>query len=293
MADGLRWFLTLAELEHVSAAAADLHVTQPTLSRMLQRLERELDARLFDRKGNRIVLNDYGRVYYDHARRAQRELDAAAREIADLASPSEGVVRLSFLHSFGISLVPQLIGDFRRVAPRIGFQLDQDAAEVVTRQVVAREADLAIVSPRPTDPKIAWHTLMRQHLVLAVPADHLLARRSQVALAEAADEPFIAMHPQFGMRRILEELCAAAQFRPHIAFESSELGTVAGLVSAGLGVAVLPVEDNPQPPPGLVQVPLVGADTTRDIGLVWAADAALSRPARRFREFVTDRARAD
>lgn len=136
LGDDLEWFTTLAELERVGAAAERLHIAQPTLSRMLGRLERRLGVELFDRNGKRIALNDFGRIYYEHARRARAELDAAAHAIADLANPAKGVVRLSFLHSFGGWLVPQLVGGFRRGSGRITVTLRQAAAEVVTAQVL-------------------------------------------------------------------------------------------------------------------------------------------------------------
>lgn len=284
--DDLRWFITLAELERMTAAADRLHIAQPTLSRMLARLERELGAQLFDRHGKRIELNAAGRLYYDRARRAQSELDAAARDIADLTSPSVGTVRLAFQHSFGLWLVPQLIRAFRAQEPRVTFTLAQGATNVIAGWVAAGETDVAIVSPRPVAPDLGWRLLRRQRLALAVPADHPFAVRPDIDLRAAMNEPFIAMQPEFGMRRILEELCATAHFRPNIAFETSELATIAGLVAAGLGVSVLPMDDNPQYPPELVHIPLTGTDASREIGLVWNVDRRLARPARAFAQFV-------
>ncbi|MFQ6396695.1 LysR family transcriptional regulator [Nocardia sp. KC 131] len=287
LGEDLEWYTTLAELERVGAAAGRLHIAQPTLSRMLGRLERRLGVELFDRNGKRIALNDFGRIYYEHARRARAELDAAAHTIADLANPAKGVVRLSFLNSFGGWLVPQLVGGFRRGSGRITVTLRQAAAEVVTAQVLDGEADLGIVSPRPTEAGIGWRSLLHQPLVLAVPADHRLAARRQIRLADVADAEFITMPPGFGMRRIFDEMCAAADIRPRIAFESSDLVTVAGLVAAGLGVAVLPLED-PAPLPGLVTVPLADAGSARDVGLIWSAAGPPSDAARRFRDFAED-----
>lgn len=286
--DDLHWFITLAELERVGAAADRLHLTQPTLSRMLARLERRLGVELFDRHGKRLTLNEFGRVFYEHARRAQGELDAAARELADLANPARGVVRLSFLHSFGARVVPELISGFRRGSGRITFTLSQDAAAVVTTRVLDGSADLGLVSPKPADAGLGWRTLLRQRLALAVPADHRLAGRRQVRLAEAADAEFIAMPPGFGMRRILDDLCAAADFRPRIDLESSDLVTVAGLVAAGLGVAVLPMEEPPVrgPAPAPVLIPLTDPGAARAVGLIWSAGVAPSEAVRRFREYA-------
>ncbi|MGW4245719.1 LysR family transcriptional regulator [Nocardia sp. NPDC004722] len=282
----LEWFTTLAETENVSAAAERLHLAQPTLSRMLARLEHRLGVTLFDRHGKRLRLNDYGRLYYEHARRARAELHAGEQAVADRANPAKGMVRLSFLHSFGGNLAPQLIGDFRRTAGRVDFTLYQGAAEVITRQVLDGEADLALVSPRPGAAGIGWRTLLNQPVVLAVPADHRLAGQRQVRLAELADAEFIAMHPGFGMRRVFDELCAAAGIGPRIAFESSDLVTVRGLVAAGLGVALVPTE---QPlPPGVAEVPLADAGASRDVGLIWSATATPAEAVRRFRDFATD-----
>ncbi|MFX0579503.1 LysR family transcriptional regulator [Nocardia nepalensis] len=294
LGEDLLWFTTLAELERVGAAADRLHIAQPTLSRMLARLERRLGVELFDRHGKRIALNDFGRIYYEHARRAQSELDAAAQAVADRIDPAKGVVRLSFLHSFGSWLIPQLIGGFRRGSAGISFTLWQGAFDAVVGQILDGTADSAIVSPRPSAAGLGWRKLLDQPLVLAVPAEHRLAARRQIRLADLGDAEFIVMHSGFGMRRIFEELCAAANIRPRIAFESSDLVTVAGLVAAGLGVAVLPLQD-PVPAAdslsGLVTVPLADAGASRDVGLIWSATAPPSDAVRRFRDFTEDWAR--
>ncbi|MBF6074740.1 LysR family transcriptional regulator [Nocardia beijingensis] len=293
LGEDLEWFTTLAELERVGAAAERLHLAQPTLSRMLARLERRVGAELFDRHGKRIVLNEYGRIYYEHARRAQSELDAAKQALADRVNPAGGVVRLAFQHSFGGSLVPQLISGFRRVSGRITITLWQGAAEAVTERVLAGDADLGIVSPRPAVAGVGWRAVLRQPLVLAVPQEHRLAGRRQVRLAEAADAEFVTMHHGFGMRRIFDELCAAADIRPRIVFESSDLVTVAGLVSVGLGVAILPREDplSAGPLSGPVTVPLADAGAARAVGLIWPAATPPPDAVRRFRDFTEDWAR--
>ncbi|MBL1074602.1 LysR family transcriptional regulator [Nocardia sp. 2] len=285
--DDLHWFLTLAELERVGAAAERLHLTQPTLSRMLARLERRLGVELFDRHGKRLTLNESGRIYYEHVRRAQSELDAAARQLADLANPALGVVRLAFQHSLGARVIPELIAGFRRTSGRVTFTLDQDAADVVTAAVRTGNADLGLVSPKPSAAGLGWRPLLRQRLALAVPADHRLAGRRQVRLGEVADADFIAMHPGFGMRHVLDDLCAAADFRPRITFECSNLGTIAGLVAVGLGVSVVPLEEpmgGPQPGPALI--PLADPHATRDVGLIWSVNTAHSEAVRRFRDFT-------
>lgn len=282
MADGdYEWFLTLAELQHVTAAAQQLHIAQPTLTRMLARLERRLGVALFDRHGRRVSLSTYGRIFYEHARRAQSELDSARREIEDLSNPAAGEIRLGFLGSFGSIVVPRLIAGFTAVSPRVTFTLEEGAAESISDRVLAGFVDVGVVSPRPQEPTLAWRSLFRQRLGVAVPRDHRLMGVAAVSMTDLADEPFVAMHPGFGMRRLFDELCAAAQFQPRIVLESANLITTAGLVAAGLGISLTPI-DGSEHAPGVSVLRLADADAYRDIGMIWDSARPLSRAARDF-----------
>ncbi|OBA63392.1 LysR family transcriptional regulator [Mycobacterium sp. 1100029.7] len=282
MADGdYEWFLTLAELEHVTAAAQQMHIAQPTLTRMLARLERRLGVTLFDRRGRRLSLSTYGRIFYEHARRAQRELDSARREIEDLNNPAAGEIRLGFLGSFGSIVVPRLIASFTETSPRVTFTLEEGAAESLSERVLDGAIDVGVVSPRPQQPTLAWRSLFRQRLGVAVPRGHRLTDAPAVSMTDLADEPFVAMHVGYGMRRLLDELCAAAQFQPRIVLESANLTTTAGLVAAGLGISLTPI-DGSDHAPGVSVLRLADADAFRDIGMIWDSTRPLSRAARDF-----------
>lgn len=282
MHDDLRWFIAIAETQNLTAAADRVHSSQPTLSRFLGRLERDLGVALFDRDGRRLVLNRFGRAYLDRARRAASQLEAGRRELDDMRAPARGAVRLAFLHSFGLGLVPELISGFRSENPEARFTLTQDAAATVVGHVVDGEADLAIVAPRPMRTDMAWARVAEQKLA----REHRFAGRDQIGIVESADEEFIVMQHGYGMRRIFDEICAANDLTPSIAFESSELATVSGLVAAGLGVGVVPVEESVRHP-GVELIPLAGE--SREIGLTWFRGRPLSDVASRFRDFVVAR----
>ncbi|MGL6236680.1 MAG: LysR family transcriptional regulator [Segniliparus sp.] len=285
--DDLAWFITLAETEHMTEAARLHNMSQPALSRALDRLERRLGTRLFDRHGKRLALNQRGRVLYTHARRAVAEMDAAVRKIEDMvAAPS--LVRLGFLHSFGMWLVPKLVSGYREEHPSVNFELTQDAADKVCKQIVDEELDLGIVAPRPNDPRLAWQPLLRQKLCLAVPAGHRLAERDSVSLVDASREPFVLMTQGHGMRRLVEELAAAAGFQPKISFESTELWTIRGLVASGLGVALIPLEDEEASGPqagNVVVLPLEDAGAEREVGLVFKSGMASSGLVQDFKQY--------
>jgi DNA-binding transcriptional LysR family regulator len=100
-------------------------------------------------------------------------------------------------------------------------------------------------------------------------------------MTDLADESFVAMHPGFGMRRLLDELCAAAQFQPRIVLESANLTTNAGLVAAGLGISLTPI-DGSESAAGVGVLHLADADAYRDVGMIWDSARPLSRAARDF-----------
>jgi DNA-binding transcriptional LysR family regulator len=281
----LQWFVVLAETEHVTEAAAELGVSQPTLSRALTRIEQAAGAPLFDRVGRRLHLNEYGRIMLEHARRSIAEVQAALDRIAALRHPDTGRVRLAFLHSLANWYVPEQLRRCREAAPRIAFDLFQGPAHEVAQRVLDGGADLAITSPRPDPAAFAWHRLYVERLCLAVPPGHRLAARSRVSLSAAADEPFVALEKPLGLRLLTDDLWVEAGIDPEIVFEASEIPTMEGLVAAGFGVAVVPV-----PREGtdarVVHVPLSNSRAKREVGLAWGRDRPLAPPSQRFLDFL-------
>ena len=279
----------LAEEENATAAAERLHIPQPTLSRRLARVEKQLGTTLFDRTGKRLHLNAAGEVYAEHLRRAHAELAAAEQAVHELQTSGPRVVHLGFLHSFGTWLVPDLIQRTRAVDPALRFDLVQDAAETITAKVVSGDVDLGIVSPRPRDAPVSWHRLLRQRIELAVPGTDPLANRRSIDFGELHDCEFVSMAKGFGMRQLLDDACEAVDFEPHITVECQELDTVAGLVAAGIGVALLPDSPDRKLPRGVTTLRVTGVDAAREVGLIWSRGVTLPQPARRVREIATNR----
>lgn len=270
----LRWFVAVAEREHVTAAAADLHVSQSALSRALARVQAHVGVPLFDRQGRNLRLNRYGRLYLERARRALAELDAGDDDLAAATGAGGGgTVVLAFLHTLGTWLVPALLRGFGAEHPDVTLRLAQGSAAEMGQQLRAGDVDLILTSPRPDDPAIGWHPLASEPLRLAVGPGHPLAARRRVRLAEVAGEPFVAMKTDYGLRGVTDALCAAAGFTPRIAFEGDDIGTLRGLVAAGLGVALMPpphhagAAEVEQPSTPHLQVADRGAH--RPLGLAW------------------------
>jgi DNA-binding transcriptional LysR family regulator len=278
----VRWFLTVATIGNVTRAADELRISQSGLSRAIARLERELRAPLFDREGRTLRLNTYGEIFREHAERLLATEESARRALAQAADPDHGEVGLAFLHTQGTVLVPELLRTYRAEHPKVTFRLIQGSWESIQEAILRGHADLAITSPRPAN--LAWHPLSTERLRLAVPADHPIAGRAEVRLADVAAEPFIVMRQGFGLRSITEELFRDAGIRPEIAFEGEEATTLRGLVAAGLGVAIVPPGDRVA---GVTERVIAGAQRT--IGLAWPADRTRPPAVEEFRRFIIDR----
>ncbi|MDR3664424.1 MAG: LysR family transcriptional regulator [Mycobacterium sp.] len=285
--DELRWFVVLAEAEHVTEAAAELGVAQPTLSRALSRLENEVGTPLFDRIGRRLRLNGYGRIMLEHARRSIAEVDAAGARIGALLDPDSGLVRLAFLHSAANWFVPDALRRFRLTAPGVRFELFQGASTDIADRLYSGQADVAITSPRPVQVPCTWRVLYVERLCLAVPGDHRLVGRARVRLAEVADETFIALGSDFGLRQLTDQVWAESGITPEIAFEAMEIPTMEGLVAAGFGVAVVPLPRPGRGHPSVIHIPLCNTRVKREIGMAWVKGRELPPAAARFAELVS------
>ena len=286
----LRWFVAVAEREHVTAAAAELHVSQPALSRALARVQAHVGVPLFDRRGRRLRLNRYGRLYLAHARRALADLDAGTEALADATGTAGGgTVVLAFLHTLGSWLVPELLRGFGAAQPQIALQLAQGSASEMLAQLRAGDVDLILTSPRPDDPEIEWKPLGREPLRAVVPPGHPLAARKRIRLADVAEERFVAMKPEYGLRGLTDELCAAAGFTPRIAFEGDDIGTLRGLVAARLGVALLPPPHSAGAEiaqPATPHLQLADRGAARTLGLAWDRTRYRSPATETFRAHV-------
>lgn len=281
--EDLRRLLALADHDRVTDAAAALRMSQPTLSRLLARVEEELGARLFERDARGASPNPYGEVVLAAARDITARYDRLRGELADLLDPESGTVRLAFLDSMATSLVPRILHDFRQQAPHVRLVLRQEPGHEILRDLDSGLSELAITSPRPAGPH-GWLPLQRQRLVLVVPAGHRLAGRRRVRLDEITDEDLVTVPAGFGFRSLVDELFAAAGAVPRPAFESGDLATIEGLVGAGLGVALVPEQFAGSS--GTVGVPLAAGGAERVVGLTWRTDRTPAPAAARLLEFL-------
>ncbi|MGG7570504.1 LysR family transcriptional regulator [Streptomyces sirii] len=280
----LRYFRVVARREHISRAAEELRVAQPSVSRTIARLEAELGVPLFDRHGRAIRLNRYGAAFLTRVERVLDELDDARRELADAAGLDDGSVSVA-----AETLLPLtgLLTGFRAAYPGVAVRCFQSTPEVMLHQLGSRQVDFCVASQPLTGPGLGAVRLLHEEVLLAVPADHPLAGRERIAVADLAREPFITTGPGHWQRALLERLFASIGRRPVISCEGEEPGATHHLVAAGLGVGLMPslaVPDLARMP--LAWLRLDAPDCVRTLNLVRREDSYLSTAAERFRDMA-------
>ncbi|OMI38102.1 LysR family transcriptional regulator [Streptomyces sparsogenes] len=285
----LRYFQVVARHEHISRAAEELRVAQPSLSRTIARLEAELGTPLFDREGRRIRLNQYGAIFLRHAERALSELDDGRRALRGARDTGLGRVSVA---SETLLTITHALGSFRAAYPRADVRLYQSNAEEMARQLRAGEVDFCVASQPLTGSNLESIQLAREEVLLAVPRGHWLDGRESVTIPEIADEPFVTTRPGHWQRALLDRLFAAEGLRPLLSCEGDEPASSQDMISAGLGIGLIPAMSRQTGTDAIVPVAWVHLDAPgchRLLTLVWNRDTYLAEAALRFREFITSR----
>jgi LysR family transcriptional regulator, transcription activator of glutamate synthase operon len=264
-------------------------VSQPGVSRAMARLEEELGTPLLRKSGRLLRPTHAGTVFKQHVDTVLHRLDDGVAAVNELVDPETGTVAVAFQLSLGAWLVPELISGFRAEHPQVQFRLDPSDDALGSSLVAGGRIDLEFTSRRPRNPAVRWARLLSQPLLLAVPPGHALVGRTQVALADVADDDFVMLRPSWELRMLSDELCAAAGFVPQVAFECDDLPVARGFVAAGLGVAIVPGADSEtvtDGPGGVHLLPLTDEGAFRDVGLTWSESRRLLPSAELFREYV-------
>jgi LysR family transcriptional activator of glutamate synthase operon len=267
----LRYLVALAEELHFTRAAASEHVAQPALSQQIRRLEDELGLALVERTTRHVALTEAGGLLVVRARRVLAELDAAQTELEALRGIDAGHLTIGAMHTMGPVDLSLALALFHERHPNVSLTVREQASEEMAEMLRVDELDLAFLSvtERVESHGLGLHQLVSEELVVLLARDHRLGRRSQVRMAELADEQFISFRPGARLRELLFAAGREAGFEPRVTLESNESQRVRRLVARGLGVAILPRSDVEGPGADVAVATLIEPSLRRDITLAW------------------------
>ncbi len=239
----LRYFVTLARIEHYTKAADILNITQPSLSHAIASLENELGVALFEKTGRNVILTKYGRTFLADVTDVLNRLDNSVNGL-QLAGRGEGQIDIAFLRTLGTDFVPKAIQSFLTANSdkQIHFQLHCD--KVLTGDILnglkEKKYDIGFCSRFEEEPMIEFFPVAKQDLVVIVPVGHPLADKKEVHLAETIPYKQVIFKKRSGLRKIIDGLFDSIGEQPDIAYEIDEDQVVAAFVASGFGIAVVP-----------------------------------------------------
>jgi LysR family hydrogen peroxide-inducible transcriptional activator len=281
----LRYFLAVADEGNFSRAAEKVRVAQPSLSQQIQKLEAEVGQPLFDRLPRTVVLTEAGRCLLEFARKILTDVADARRCVDELKGEVGGRLGVGAIPTIAPYVLPSLIGKFQKRYPKVSLEIVEDVTENIARRLEDGELDVAFASTCNDGPTIERYSLGQEALLLLLPKEYPLAKKKQVNWSDLKSEKFLLLHEINCLSQQVSELLAANRLQADLALKGAQLGTIAGLVAAGMGVALVPeMMVKYRPIPGCVSLSFAPPVPRREINLLRNPLRFQSKAAEAFRE---------
>lgn len=267
----LRYFVTLADELHFGRAAKRLGLTQPPLSQAILNLERDLGVRLFDRTRRSVALTHAGKAFQEEARQTLARADRAVDHAQRAARGEVGRLAVGFLANTAYTLLPLVLRDFASGFPGVTLDLRELTIPQQLEALRRENIDVGLLRPPVTDADLAAETILEEPFVLALPAAHALCAMRRVPLQRLAGESFV-MFPRtagFVFHDLIMGFCQRAGFAPRVAQEVNQTHAMIGLVSAGLGVALVPASAQKIALAGVEYRSLRESTPLAQVGVAW------------------------
>lgn len=275
----LRYFLEVARQKNFSRAAEICHVSQPSLSQQIKKLEEEVDGPLFLRNRGRVTLTPLGEAFLQHAQAIMASVDSAEEFVAKTCSEARRTIRVGAIPTIAPYLVPEIFGAIREREPGIRLALVEDRTEALVEALTVGAIDFALLSPPTSIDRMCDHLVLRHdELLLTLPAGHPLAKAEGVTLDQLAGDPIILLEESHCLSRQIGVYCAGAGLVPDVSIRGSQIETLLCLVESGFGITFTPkIATGGNVSERLVFRSLGKERCFREIHLMWLRQPILAR----------------
>jgi LysR family transcriptional regulator, hydrogen peroxide-inducible genes activator len=236
----LRYFCAVVETGSFSRGAERTHVSQPSLSQQIRKLEDELGAQLFDRLGRSVRLTNLGKAFLPRARAVLRELEAAKGDVDEQKDSVGGTLTLGVIPTVAPYLLPAQLPAFTSKFPQVDLTVVEEITQVLLSRLRSGAVDVAILALPIRGHEFETIPLFSERLFAALPPKHKFAKRSSILLKELRAEPFLLLRDGHCFRDTAIAACDRARLHPRIVFESGQFSSLLSMVAAGMGVSIVP-----------------------------------------------------
>ena len=277
----LRYFLDIAETEHLTQSAQNLFVTQSTLSHGLRQLEQELGVARFDRLGRGLKLSQAGAEFRVYARRALQEIEAGRMALADLSGLKSGRLKVGAFPTFLNTVVPATVAAFSLAYSQVKVEVQDLRAGAIEEMLLDGELDLGIAFHPAQHEEIEAEVLFDERLLLVVGPRHPLAERQSVRIRQLASVPLALLPRSFATRRLIDDSLGQADVAPVVRVELDSVEALLGVCRYGDLASIVP-ERAARQAPDLNAIALSEPEIVRRAGILWRRGASRSAAAREF-----------
>src|SRR5216684_1559706 len=283
----LQYFIEVARNRNFTRAAKRLDLATPALSLQIQKLEKELGTRLFNRGQKETLMTPAGETLFERAQALLAMADSVKQSVAEVSELRAGRLAMAFISSVGAHWLPGILRDFRSSFPCLNLMTHEETSQGVAALIEEATAELGFLELPTNNQLFEVSEIWNEPFYAVLPTEHSLASKKNIALQQLEKDSFIVKRGESRQQTI--EACRNAGFEPRIACECTEQETKIALVQAGLGVLLLPQLDACMLREGVVAVPIREPKLLREVGLIQRRGKELSAAAQAFIELVKKR----
>lgn len=285
----LKYFVEVAKQKNFTRASETLHVSQPSISKMIKSLEEELNVTLLDRSERQVELTDAGKVVYDQAVKVLQTIEAIPSFVNDIVHVKKGTIKIGFMPTLGVMLFPSVLAGFKKSYPQIDMQMVEFSGKQLEQKVVQGEVDVGITALPICSDKFGTIPLSKEELIVIVDKEHWLAGKESVLLSELKDEPFILFTEEYVLHDVVMKACLQAGFEPHVVYKSSLWDIVGEMVTAQFGISLVPKSVANRFENRVSMVPVTSLPVDWKLALIYNKQKYMSYAVQAFIAFIESR----
>jgi DNA-binding transcriptional LysR family regulator len=274
----LEYFQRVGQVQNITKAAAELRISQPSVTVAIRKLEEELGVKLLDRSQKQISLTIEGKSCLKRTDDILARIRDLVSDMNDYRLAQKGIVKIGITPVIGAFFFPSALARFRKMHPRVQVSVIEEGSLSLTNRLERGDLDLAIMITSKSPSRLETAPVARGQLLVCFSRHHPLAGMGKVSFAKLRDQPFIMFREDTISRQMVMEECTRIGFSPHIVFSSSQIETVMGMVRQGVGISFL-LDAIVKKFPEIVGRPL-SKPLMLEAGLAWSKDRYLTKASR-------------